>query len=378
MRETMGVGVLTEFEGSAEVARKDLRHSLHKLREEVLRLRSELDAKEKQLDGKNLLDMPEQKKCGNGARKTGVSEEIIGDSAVMRGLKETIRRLALRDSTVLILGETGTGKELVARALHYQGSRSDAPFVCVNCPALSAGLLESELFGHEKGAFTGADRPRKGRFEAAGAGTILLDEISEIDQGLQAKLLRVLQNRTFERVGSGEIRETGARVIATTNRDLEREVREHRFRKDLYFRLNVVPLVVPPLREHKEDIPALVREFSLRYGLGRLSIPETAMRKFMVYDWPGNVRQLENTIERACALTDEKALDPEHLIVAASEKDSACEGRRQHLLSIEDLEKEAVCAALTYFDGHQERAAASLGITSRTLRNKMKRYELKR
>ncbi len=307
--------------------------------------------------------------------EVGMLREIIGESTVMRQLKEKIRRLAQRGSTVLIVGETGTGKELVARALHYQGPRRKKALVCVNCPALSNGLMESELFGHEKGAFTGADRQRKGRFEVGDGGTILLDEVSEMHPDLQAKLLRVLQDRTFERVGSSRTLVTSARVVATTNRDLEQEVKERCFRKDLYFRLNVIPVMVPPLRERKEDIPALARAFVGMYGMTDATLSDEAVNRLMEYDWPGNVRQLENMIERACVMTDAMVLGPEHLVIQAVGSIAVHGGR---LRSIEDMEREAIEAALEHFAWHQERAAASLGITSRTLRNKIRRYGFQR
>jgi DNA-binding NtrC family response regulator len=312
---------------------------------------------------------------GSGQGGSRSKARIVGDSQVMRGLKEKIGRLAKRGSLVLIVGETGTGKELVARALHCEGPRRDRPFVCVNCPGLSAGLLESELFGHEKGAFTGADRARKGRFELAGEGSILLDEVSEIDLGLQAKLLRVLQERTYERVGSSQILTTNARVIATTNRDLEEEVRRHRFRSDLYFRLNVVPVMVPPLRERKEDIPGLAEEFVRRHASEERTFSEEAIEKLVGHDWPGNVRELENIVERACAENEERVVRPKHLVIRPVR---ASRGTSGGIRSIRDMEKSAIESALEYFGGHQERAAESLGITSRTLRNKIKRYEIRR
>lgn len=303
-----------------------------------------------------------------------VAPLIIGDSMIMRNLKAKIERLAQESATVLIVGETGVGKELFARALHYLGPRHSEQFVCVNCPGLSAGVLESELFGHEKGAFTGADRFREGRFELADGGTILLDEVSEIDTNLQAKLLRVLQERTFERVGSSKTIGTSARIVATTNRNLEEEVRRHTFRRDLYFRLSVVPIRVPPLMEHTEDIPALAAEFIRIHGSPGMTISQGATCKLMEYDWPGNIRQLKNMIERACVLTDVTILQAEHLVIEPI--DAAVHSPA--LRSIEDMERDAVRTALSHFCGHQERAARSLGISSRTLRNKIRRYGFER
>ena len=224
----------------------------------------------------------------------------------MEALRARIRQVACTTETVLITGESGTGKELVARSVHAASHRAAAPLVSLNCPVLSAQLMESELFGHERGAFTGADSPRTGRFELADGGTILLDEISEIDPGLQAKLLRVLQERTFEKVGSSTTRDVDVRVLATTNRDLRREVAAGRFREDLYYRLAVVPLIIPPLRQRPADVPELVDHF-LRRAAGRLDRPPCtldgqALDLLVRHHWPGNVRELENIITRASVL----------------------------------------------------------------------------
>jgi len=322
------------------------------------------------------------RKDGSGSAYAGNAlrgrTRIVGESQVMRGLKEKISRLAKRSSLVLIVGETGTGKELVARALHQEGPRRDRPYVCVNCPGLSAGLLESELFGHEKGAFTGAERSRKGRFEMADEGTIVLDEVSEIDLGLQAKLLRVLQEKTYERVGSSQILETNARVVATTNRDLEEEVKNHRFRPDLFFRLNVIPVTVPPLRKRREDIPALVQEFVRRHAVGEVAFSDEAITKLVEHDWPGNVRELEHAVERACAENDACVLKPKHVVLRTAPVPRTVPAEKAEICSIRDMERDAIENALKHFGGHQERAAESLGITSRTLRNKIKRYEIGR
>lgn len=232
---------------------------------------------------------------------------IVSKSAVMRRLFETIEKIAPSKATVLITGESGTGKELVAQAIHYHSPRKEKPFVSVNCGALPETLLESELFGHEKGAFTGAIQRRKGRFELAHEGTLFLDEISEMSPHLQVKLLRVLQEMEFERVGGMETVHVDVRVIAASNRDLKLEMEEGRFRSDLFYRLNVVHIHVPPLRERKEDIPILVQHFITRYSeeLGRerpIRVHPEAMRCLMEYHWPGNVRELENVVERAMIL----------------------------------------------------------------------------
>lgn len=234
-------------------------------------------------------------------------DNLVGKSAVMRRLFDTIEKIAPSKATVLITGESGTGKELIARAIHYHSPRRDKPFVSVNCGALPETLLESELFGHEKGAFTGAIQRRKGRFELAHEGTLFLDEISEMSPHLQVKLLRVLQEMEFERVGGMETIRVDVRIIAASNRDLKTEMEEGRFRQDLFYRLNVVHIQVPPLRERKEDIPLLVQHFLTRYAgeLGKgvpVRVHPEAMRCLIEYHWPGNVRELENVIERALIL----------------------------------------------------------------------------
>jgi transcriptional regulator with GAF, ATPase, and Fis domain len=299
----------------------------------------------------------------------------------MKALVAEIDKMAATSSTILLCGESGTGKEVVARTIHAKSPRASKPFLAVNCAALSAGLLESELFGHEKGAFTGADKMRKGRFELAHGGTILLDEVSEIDIHLQAKLLRVLQEREFERVGSSDTRKADLRVIATTNRDLTKSVREGKFREDLYFRLNVLPLRVPPLREHIEDIPELVAHFIEKCGatVGRKlkGISPDALRKLEEYHWPGNVRELENIIERAAVLAAgskielcdiSPSLNGTRMISAASEIE---------ITTVDEMEHKLIVAVLDRFDWHQKRSAEVLGIGVRTLRDKMKKWDLK-
>jgi len=244
-------------------------------------------------------------------RLSDAAVEAVWDaSPAMREVHHQLARAAASDATVLITGESGAGKEVAAQALHRLSPRRDGPFLAVNCAALSAGLLESELFGHEKGAFTGAERLRRGRFEIAEGGTLLLDEVSETDPGLQAKLLRVLQERTFERVGSSTPRRAEVRVVATTHRDLKSEVAGGRFREDLYFRLNVLPIRVPPLRDRKEEIPDLAGEFLRRIGSKKRFTP-AALRRLADYDWPGNVRELGNIVERASVLEEGIEIGPE-------------------------------------------------------------------
>jgi len=243
--------------------------------------------------------------------------EIIGEGPAIRRAAEMARKAAAANSTVLLLGESGTGKEVFSHAIHQWSPRRDRPFVVVNCVALSEHLLESELFGHEKGAFTGAHQLKRGKFELAHGGTVFLDEIGDMPPGLQAKLLRVLQDHTFERVGGTKPFRTDIRVIAATNRDLERAVREGRFREDLFYRLNVVTITLPPLRERREDIPALVEAFLSRYAAEtkkavREGTPE-AMAMLAAHPWPGNVRELANVIERAVVLCAGERIGPEDL-----------------------------------------------------------------
>jgi len=302
---------------------------------------------------------------------------LIGSSPAMADLRRQIEQVAPSPATVLVHGPSGSGKELVARAIHAAGPRHDEMFLCVNCAALSAGLLESELFGHERGAFTGADRMRLGRFELADGGTLLLDEVSEIDPGLQAKLLRVLQEGRFERVGSAASRSVDVRVIATTNRDLASAVREGRFRRDLYFRLAVLPVRVPPLSEHPEDIPGLVAHFLQQHRSERrrpLEVDPETIRLLERYHWPGNVRELENLIRRALVMDFGPELRPEHIRgwLARPETESSVDLPTG--LTLAETERMLVTAALERHGGNRTRAAADLGISTRTLRDKLARW----
>ncbi len=308
--------------------------------------------------------------------------ELIGASGAMSEVREQIRRLAGSQATVLISGESGTGKELAARAVHANSARASRPLLCVNCAALSPTLLESELFGHERGAFTGADKLRKGRFELAEGGTLLLDEISELPMALQAKLLRVLQEREFERVGSSVTRRTDVRVIATTNRNLQEWVARKRFREDLYFRISVLPLALPSLRQRREDVAELVRHFLERIAKreGKRT-PQASPRAMMVlqnYHWPGNVRELLNVCERAVALSQggmieasliESWLGPETVVTELPDMRRLRPG---HMM--EDMERELIERTLVTFNGHREKTARALGIGVRTLGMKLKQY----
>ena len=311
--------------------------------------------------------------------------ELVGTSGGLAGVWDEIGRVARSSSTVLIRGETGTVKELVARAIHALSPRRGAPFIRVNCAALSAGLLESELFGHEKGAFTGADRQRLGRFELADGGSILLDEVSEMGLSLQGKLLRVLQEREFERVGSSESRRVDVRVLATSNRALEEEIEKGAFRRDLFYRLSVVPILLPPLRERREDIPPLAEHFLARcareMGAAAPALTEEALAKLAAYDWPGNVRELANVIERAVvlgALARGGPVDAPDLALgsgAGAGPPAGGTGAPPEARTLEQVELDHIAAVLRALGGRRAKAAGALGISERTLRDKVKRLK---
>lgn len=304
---------------------------------------------------------------------------LIGSSNTMQLLRQRIAQVAPTPETVLICGETGTGKELVAREIHRASDRSEGPMVSLNCPVLSAHLMESELFGHQRGAFTGADAPRVGRFELADGGSILLDEVTEIDLHLQAKLLRVLQEKAFERVGSSQTIRVDVRVLATTNRNLLEEVEAGRFRRDLYYRLAVLPIHIPPLRERRQDIPELIDYFLQRSARRLQRDPctlDAAARDLLVHhDWPGNVRELENVITRAGVLAGGRLVSADELrpwLIAGSPASRAPEVPVG--LSLEEMERRLIEATLEHFDGHRERTAKALGIGVRTLSGKLRQY----
>jgi DNA-binding NtrC family response regulator len=310
---------------------------------------------------------------------------MVGQSDALAKLRRRIAQVAPTDETVLITGESGTGKELVARCLHAASKRSAGAFVALNCPALSPQLMESELFGHEKGAFTSADAPRVGRFELADRGSILLDEITEIDLPLQAKLLRVLQEKTYERVGSSQSRTTNVRVIASTNRDLRQEVTQGRFRQDLYYRLAVVLLEVPPLRHRLSDVPLLVAHVSQQVArrLNRqvAEFSSNALDLLSHYHWPGNVRELENLVTRAGVLAGDEAITADDLSGWLLEGDGSLapqtNGDQAQLsagMKLEDMERKLIEATLDHYDGHRAKAAQALGIGIRTLTNKLRLY----
>jgi formate hydrogenlyase transcriptional activator len=313
-------------------------------------------------------------------------EEIVGESAALRRVLKEVQTVAATDSTVLIHGETGTGKELIARALHQLSPNRQRTFVKLNCAAIPSGLLESELFGHEKGAFTGAIAQKVGRFELAHQGTLFLDEVGDIPLELQPKLLRVLQEQEFERLGSTKTIQVRVRLVAATNRDLPRMVRDGQFRSDLYYRLNVFPIVLPPLRERPGDIPRLVRHFTQRFArrMGRHieTIPGDTMDALVRYPWPGNVRELENIIERAAILSPGTTLQvPLADLQAAVPATAAANGEPASPASLADAEREHILRTLRETDwvlGGARGAAARLGMKRTTLQSKMKKLGIAR
>lgn len=302
--------------------------------------------------------------------------DLVGNSYLMRQVRELIAKVAGTKATVLISGESGTGKELVARAIHFNSPRKDKPLISVNCSALTETLLESELFGHEKGSFTGAVAQRKGRFESADGGTLFLDEVGEMSPSVQVTLLRVLQNREFERVGGNKTIKVDVRVLAASNKALIEEITTGHFREDLYYRLNVVHIEVPPLRERKEDIPLLIRYFLERFSreMNKKEVPTLApevMAALLAYDWPGNIRELENMLERAIILSSGPIIHLEDLPFTSIIPSGA---KLTEVLEL--IEKKMITQALVIAGNVQARAAELLGIEKNLLKYKMKKYAL--
>jgi DNA-binding NtrC family response regulator len=320
-------------------------------------------------------------------RRLGPDSDLVGESSAIRKVREHIAKVAPTDITVLVRGETGTGKELAARAIHMLSPRSSRPFVAVNCAALQENLLESELFGHEKGAFTGADKARQGLFEAAEGGTLFLDEAGEMSLALQAKLLRVLMDKQITRVGSTRAKKVDARVVIATHRDLDQRVRDGEFRQDLYYRINVVPLTVPPLRERREDIPVLVDYFlgaiARELKLPRRSISDTARRKLATYSFPGNVRELRNLLERAYILASGNTIEAADLPVSGEQVEEAdavasIVARLPHELDVRkllaDLEAALLQRALDDAQGVQAEAGRLLQLSRSDIAYKLKKH----
>jgi len=306
--------------------------------------------------------------------------DIISKNAKMMEIFSLIKEIASLRSTVLIQGGSGTGKELIARAIHYSGDRAEKPFIAVSCAALAETLLESELFGHEKGAFTGAILQKQGKFELADGGTILLDEIGDISPKLQLDLLRILQEKTFYRVGGTEEHKVDVRVIAATHVDLQEAVKQGKFREDLFYRLNVINIHIPPLRDRLEDIPLLAKGFveRLSHELGKniADISEGALKKLMEHTWPGNVRELENAIERAMVTCKERVLsENDFQFLNSGKKETAWIAP---LMTLDEMERESIIAALKRTDGNVKEAASQLGIDRSTLYDKIKYYNITR
>jgi two-component system, NtrC family, response regulator HydG len=309
------------------------------------------------------------------------SNDLIGRSRAMLALLETAARVAPTEATVLITGESGTGKEVIAGAIHSNSLRSHGPFIKLNCAAITETLLESEIFGHEKGSFTGAYRRKEGRFRQAHGGSLFLDEVSEMSLGMQAKLLRVLQEKEFTRVGGEDVIKVDVRVIAATNRDLLKEIETKRFREDLYYRLNVVTLNVPPLRDRKDDIPLLaqhfLKTFSEKNQKAIKGFTPKAMDRLIRYNWPGNVRELMNAVERGVVLAREDYIDETDIPFVRESQNGSVEAAIKDVTSnvpLEEIERSTIMNTLESANGNKSEAARRLGITRRTLHKKLKKY----
>jgi two-component system, NtrC family, response regulator HydG len=335
---------------------------------------------EKIQNEKIIENLLEQNKLLNNESFSGF-EEMIGNSEAIKKIFSIIEQVAEKDSTVLICGESGTGKELVARAIHKKSLRSVGPFIKVNCGALNENLLESELFGHEKGSFTGAIRQKKGRFELADKGTLFLDEIGDISPAMQVKLLRVLQDGEFERVGGEEVIHTSVRIISATNKDLNKLIAEGKFREDLFYRLSVIPINLPPLRERREDIPALVKHFitksTAKNRQETKKIDNEGLKFLLEYPYPGNIRELENLIERLCVITNNNLIEPE-LIARHLNGNISTENYSGLPLeeAMSSFEKNMIITAMKKSNGVKNQAAKMLGIKTSALYYKLEKYGL--
>jgi DNA-binding NtrC family response regulator len=323
----------------------------------------------------------ENRRLRRAVDQTASLGDLIGESTEMREIVALIKKVAHGRSSVLITGESGTGKEVVARTLHYHGARADKPFIPINCTAIPEGLLESELFGHVRGAFTGAHTSKRGLFEKANGGTLFLDEIGDMGLGLQSKLLRVLQDREIRPVGGTQSTKVDVRIVTATNKDLEKEMAEGRFREDLYYRLNVIPIHIPPLRQRPEDIPPLVEAFVRKHSEGRRrTVSPAAIESLCTRAWRGNARELENVIERALALTDASELAAEDLPFSVDDlepptdpADGLLRSAAEQRLSLRDLEDRYIDRIMDLTGGNKVQAARILGIDRKTLYRRAER-----
>jgi len=351
-------------------------------RAEALRARLERALEPLRLAGEVSRLRRENEVLREALEQPAAEEPLVGASAAMTRLRELVDRVAASGASILVRGETGTGKELVARRIHRQSPRAERPFVTLNCGAVPEGLIESELFGHERGAFTGADRRRIGRFELAEGGTLFLDEIGELAPALQVKLLRALQERRFERVGGNATVTVDVRIVAATHRDLEQALREGRFREDLYYRLNVVRVDVPPLRERPEDVPALVELFLERYGRradgSRLGITPEATAALQAHSWPGNVRQLENAVHRATVLCAADAITVDDVLpIDGGGASPGGAGAADLRSTLNRVERELIERALREHGGNLTAAGRALGVERNLLRYKLRKHGLR-
>ena len=377
MNPALPVIIMTAY-SSVDAAVEAIKHGAYDYMTKPLdfdRLRLTL---ERAVDRKAVEEKKQQQKEDVPVKEES-SSPIIGSSPPMVELQEMISYVAPTEATVLITGESGTGKELVAAELHNNSERRNGPFIRVNCAALAESLLESELFGHEKGAFTGADRERDGKFVQAEGGTLFLDEIGETSHAMQVKMLRVLQEQELQRVGGEETIHTDARIIAATNRDLEEEVRKGNFREDLYYRLNVVTVQVPPLRERGHDIALLVDFFVEKFAEKNRrkveSVTPECLQLLSSYQWPGNVRELENALERGVILMRGEHLTEKSLPLPIQKQDTGTTAASKQVSSLQELEKNQILKTIEETGGNKSEAARRLGITRKTLQNKLQKYE---
>jgi DNA-binding NtrC family response regulator len=377
--------VMTAF-GSVNVAVDAMRLGADDFLEKPFRMEAVISRLERALESARLARQVERLERENEILRDALEPApaepgLVGSSEDMNRVRDLIDRVAGSEASVLIRGETGTGKELVARAIHGQSRRAERPFVAFDCSAFAEGVVESELFGHEKGAFTGADRRRIGRFELADTGTLFLDEIGDLAPSIQVKLLRVLQERAFARVGATETLAVDVRILAATNQDLEAAIRERTFREDLYYRLNVVTISLPPLRQRKEDIPALVELFVSRYGRrpdgSVMQVAPEALAALQAYSWPGNVRQLENAVHRATVLCRDGVVQVEDVTSEMGEAGGAPPLSTDLRATLNRVEHELLERAVREHHGNLTAAGRALGIERNLLRYKLRKHGLR-